>query len=155
MDIRIGEYEVISGADTITVFAMQIGVTRIGAGGRCLPRTRRGAMTTVANLVAQLGELPEVIELVVLPRVAAKVALLARAVVAVAAWVVVQPAAFVASEAARLLLCTGRSLVSALKSKTVANLGLGIAFVAWFAHHPVGGAFLKCVGHAIVQVVSK
>lgn len=77
MQMMIG-CEMVGQAETSSVvFAVQIGVTRIGRGGRCLPRTRRGAMTTVAGLIA--AEV-EPVELETRPNPAPKAAPLARLV---------------------------------------------------------------------------
>lgn len=65
------------GAEERIVFAAQIGVTRIGAGGRCPPRCRSGRMASTAALVASTSE-PQ--EFITLPRRAVKSAPLARAV---------------------------------------------------------------------------
>lgn len=87
--MRIGHDRIIQESDTYCVFAVQIGVTRVGSGGRCQPRCKRGGMTTVAGLVASLVEPQELVH--GLARRAVDVARMARAVVAMAAWVVVQP----------------------------------------------------------------
>lgn len=83
--MRIGHDRIISESDTYCVFAVQIGVTRIGAGGRCLPRTRRGAMTTVDGLVASEVEQ---IDTETRPNPVGKAARMARAVVTLALLVV-------------------------------------------------------------------
>lgn len=65
------------GAENRALWQAQIGVTRIGAGGRALPRCRNGRMTTPEGLIASTFE-PQ--EFVTLPRRARKSAPLARAI---------------------------------------------------------------------------
>lgn len=78
------------GADDRVVWQVQIGITRVGAGGRALPRCRNGRMTTSADLVISTMESQE---LVSLPSPARKPAPLARAIVLLAVVVVVRNAA--------------------------------------------------------------
>lgn len=78
------------GADDRVVWQVQIGVTRVGAGGRALPRCRNGRMTTAADLVIATIESQE---LVSLPCPARKHAPLARAIMFLAVAVVAQDVA--------------------------------------------------------------
>ena len=65
------------GAEDRAAWQVQVGVTRVGAGGRVLPRCRSGRMATSTDLVASTIE-PQ--ELVLLPRPARKPAPLARTI---------------------------------------------------------------------------
>jgi hypothetical protein len=78
------------GAEDRVVWQVQIGVTRVGAGGRALPRCRNGRMTTSARgLVVSTFEPVESQVLVSLPCPVRKHAPLARAIVFLAVAVVV------------------------------------------------------------------
>lgn len=81
------------GAQDRAVWQVQIGVTRVGAGGRAMPRCRNGRMTNLNNLVASIVEPEEAQELVSLPCPVRKPAPLARAIVFLAVSVVVRDAA--------------------------------------------------------------
>ncbi len=118
MQIAIGQYEIINTADTIVVFAMQIGVTRIGSGGRCMPRTRRGAMASVLNLVASLID-PETLETETRPvvKTVQKIARAGRAVVALAI-LVVGLTAKLAIQWTKIIIGIGRILYCALVGRT-------------------------------------
>jgi hypothetical protein len=87
VQISIGSYEIINAADLICVFAVQIGVTRCGSGGRCLPRSSRGAMASTVGLVASLVEVIET-ELRPIVKVVRRLAKYARAIVLLAMVVV-------------------------------------------------------------------
>jgi hypothetical protein len=65
------------GAEDRVLWQAQIGVTRIGAGGRALPRCRNGRMTTSEGLIAATFEPQEFVTLARRPR---KSAPLARAI---------------------------------------------------------------------------
>lgn len=73
------------GAEDRAVWQAQIGVTRVGAGGRALPRCRNGRMATSDDLVASTVECQEI---VLLPCPTRKAAPLARAIVFLAVAVV-------------------------------------------------------------------
>lgn len=64
-------------AEDRDVWQVQVGVTRVGAGGRVLPRCRNGRMTTIHDLVSATIE-PQV--LVALPNPVRKPAPLARTI---------------------------------------------------------------------------
>lgn len=81
------------GAEDRAVWQVQIGVTRVGAGGRALPRCRNGRMTTAEGLVALAVAPVEPQVLVSLPCPVRKPAPLARAIVFLAVAVVVCDAA--------------------------------------------------------------
>jgi hypothetical protein len=81
------------GAEDRAVWQVQIGVTRVGGGGRALPRCRNGRMTTLVGLVVSTTEPIEPQVLVSLPCPARKTAPLARAVVFLAVAVVARDVA--------------------------------------------------------------
>jgi hypothetical protein len=78
-----------AGAEDRAVWQVQVGVTRVGAGGRALPRCRNGRMTTSEGLVTSTVE-PQELEPLRAP--SRKSAPLARAVAFLAVSVVVRTA---------------------------------------------------------------
>ncbi len=88
MIMAIGLEAIGQGADAEdrSAWQVQVGVTRVGAGGRVLPRCRNGRMTTIVDLVAATIE-PQ--ELVSRPHPVRKPAPLARAIAFMAVAVVV------------------------------------------------------------------
>ncbi len=99
-----------AGAEDRAVWQVQVGVTRVGAGGRVLPRCRNGRMTTADALVAATIEDKE---LVSVPNPERRPAPLARAIAFLTvAVVVVRDVARRSS-----LLSFFRSLWSALVSR--------------------------------------
>jgi hypothetical protein len=75
------------GAEERALWQVQIGVTRVDAGGRVLPRCRNGRMTTPDGLIVSTFE-PQ--EFVTLPRRPRKRAPLARAIAFLTVTVVVR-----------------------------------------------------------------
>lgn len=73
------------GADARAAWQVQVGVTRVGGGGRVLPRCRNGRMATIEALVAATLEPQEIVRL---PRAPRKTAPLARAIAFLAVAVV-------------------------------------------------------------------
>lgn len=78
-----------AGAEDRAAWQVQVGITRVGAGGRVLPRCRNGRMTTPECLVASTVE-PQELEPLRTPT--RKLAPLARAVAFLAVAVVVRVA---------------------------------------------------------------
>lgn len=104
------------GAQDRAAWQVQVGVTRVGAGGRVLPRCRNGRMTTPDGLVVSTTE-PQTIgpqQFVRLPRPARKPAPLARTVAFLTVAVVVAPAARVPRSFLTLACTIWRSIWSAL-----------------------------------------
>lgn len=146
--MQIGIDRIISKSDTITVFVCQIGVTRVGAGGRVLPRTRKGAMASVANLVFSTVEPTIAIETEKRPTPVRAVAYAARAVVTLALMVVTQPVAAAAMWTARTLLQAARAAtVNAAFSMPV----LATVFASWFLSTTVGTALAKSVMMSVLR----
>lgn len=141
MNIEIGSDRIIDTQDTITTFACQIGVTRIGAGGRCMPRTKRGGMTTVTNLVASTVDPDEASKLearmVAYPVPTRKVlspAPLAKMVVACALLVISLPPCLAEGLTVRAILGHVKALFT--KNLTL-NIAVAVALLTFTACHPV------------------
>ena len=152
MHIEIGSYLVRSESDierTITseAFQMQIGASRIGAGGRVMPRNPKGRVVNLANLVASTVEVIET-EIRPVARKVVKVAVHARAVVSLALLVVVQTVKASVQDAVAALT---RSIRRILGSKEVGNLALAAAGFGLLMLHPVFNGFV----HAMIHAVSK
>jgi hypothetical protein len=97
------------GVEDRDLWQVQVGVTRVGAGGRVMPRCRNGRMTTPDSLVASTFEPQEIVNL---PRPTRKAAPLARAVTCLMVIVVTRIEAALRGLAA--LISIVRSIWSAL-----------------------------------------
>lgn len=154
MNIAIGTDRIQSAADHVTLFVCQIGVTRIGSTGRALPRTRRGQMASVANLVLSTVD-PTPAEFVTLSRKALVVAHNARKVVTLALVVVVQPVALATRWTLRALaqgtcLATNAARL-ALNTAAFSMPVLVTLFSAWVVSSSVGTAFIKTAMMTILR----
>ena len=87
-------------AEDRAAWQVQVGITRVGAGGRVLPRCRNGRMTNAIALVASTIEAQE---LVSLPHPVRKPAPLARAIAFMTVAVVVRDVARDVTRSGRLL----------------------------------------------------
>jgi len=119
MIVAIGLEAIGQGADAAdhAVWQVQVGVTRVGAGGRALPRCRNGRMTTSHDLVASTCE-PQV--LVALPTPARKPAPRARAIAFLTVAVVVVRDVARVSSLLSLLRAIWRMLVPSRRKMSLA-----------------------------------